>query len=221
MTESLIRILKHLNFKTIWFNFKCFPFKTAIRLPVFLSNNVVIKDCSGIIELPPVFYSGIIRIGFGDVGIFDRKHSKAIWENKGKVVFKGKANLGHGSRICVGENGALFLGKMFTITAESSIVCFHRISIGDACLLSWEILIMDTDFHKVYKDQQHINNNQAVEIGDKVWIGTRCTILKGTKISSGSIVAAGALVTGSFLKEHVLMGGTPAKIINENIDWSY
>lgn len=218
--SSVSRIVKHLNLKTIRFNLKYFPFRIAVLLPVFINRHVFLKDCSGSIDLPKEFYSGMIKIGYGDVGVFDQQKTRTIWENRGKIIFKGQTNIGHGSRICVGKTGLLSFGEFFAITAESSIICFHKISFGASCLLSWQILMMDTDFHKVYHDQKLINEDQPIEIGDKVWIGARCVIQKGANIGSGSIVAAGAVVTGKFSQQNVVLGGTPAKIINTDIRWT-
>ncbi len=217
--RSLLHVVKHLNLNTFYFNFKSFPFYTAIRFPVFLTRNVILKNISGKTELPSPFHTGSIRIGFGEVGIFDKKRSKTIWDVKGSVVFMGPANIGHGAKICVGQNGTLSFGAHFNLTAESSIICFYKISFGAYCLLSWEILMMDTDFHKVYKMNMHINEDRAIEIGDKVWIGARCTILKGVLIPAGSVIATGSVVTRSFTQPNSVFAGFPAKIINENIEW--
>lgn len=217
--HSVIYVMKHLNVKTLYFNLRSFSFSTAIRFPVFLSRNVVLKDITGTFVLPTVIYPGIIKIGFGDVGIFDQKRSKTIWEVKGRVVFTGSANIGHGSKISVGTKGVLSFGNRVNITAESSIVCFHQVSFGDDCLLSWEILVMDTDFHKIYKQHELLNEDRPIDIASKVWIGARATILKGTSIAEGTVVAAGSLVNKSFVQPNIILAGSPAKIVNEHIEW--
>jgi acetyltransferase-like isoleucine patch superfamily enzyme len=43
-------------------------------------------------------------------------------------------------------------------------------------------------------------------------------ILKGTTIGSGSVVAAGSVVKGEF-PSNVLIGGNPARILKENVNW--
>lgn len=54
--------------------------------------------------------------------------------------------------------------------------------------------------------------DQAVHIGDDVWIGAGATILKGVEIGRGAIVAAGALVKNN-IPPYAIAGGVPAKII--------
>ncbi len=216
---TVIFILQNLNTKTLYFNFKHFPFSIACKMPVFISRKVFLKDTSGLINLPQNASAGMIKIGYGDVGIFDKKKSRTIWEVKGSIQFKGNADIGHGSRICVGPAGALIIGQNFKMTAESSIVCFKKILFGNDCLLSWEILLMDTDFHKIYDDNILMNADREIIVGNHVWIGARCTILKGSEIPNGCVIASNALVAGKLLEERALYGGQPAKILKENITW--
>ena len=218
--NSAFHILKHLNRKTIYFNMKYLPFKMAIKFPFFLSRNVLLKKVSGKLKIPEKYYPGIIKIGFGDVGIYDKKLSKSIWEVKGCIEFTGLTNIGHGTRISVGENGTLQFGANFNITAESSIVCFHKITFGDDCLLSWDVLMMDTDFHKIRKAEKQVNSDRSIVIGNHVWIGARCLILKGSSVPDGAVVAAGSVVNKTFTKQNCILAGVPAKIVNEDIEWT-
>ncbi len=216
---SLFYFIKHINVKTIFFNIKYFPIKTAIKLPVFVNRHVRLRKVLGSIELPKDFKSGMIKIGFGDVGIFDIRTSKTIWNVEGNIVFKGYAIIGNGSKISVEKNGQLIFGNKFVITAETEIICKNLISFGDNCLLSWDILIMDTDFHKIYKNGKLCNEDEPIHIGNKVWIGARSIILKGSSIANNSVVAAGALVTKKFLVSNQLIGGVPGKTLTDKIEW--
>lgn len=49
-------------------------------------------------------------------------------------------------------------------------------------------------------------------------LGCRSLILKGVTIGDGAVVAAGSVVTHAIPKR-CLVGGNPAKIIRENIEW--
>ena len=51
-----------------------------------------------------------------------------------------------------------------------------------------------------------------MRIGSDCWIGAKVTILDGTILEDGCIVAAGAVVKGHFPKYSVI-GGVPARII--------
>lgn len=59
---------------------------------------------------------------------------------------------------------------------------------------------------------QGVNSVGGVKIGNNCWIGAKATILDGTIIGDGCIIAAGAVVKGEF-PNNVIIGGIPAKII--------
>ncbi len=159
-----------------------------------------------------------VRIGFGDVGHYDRKRSRSIWQVSGEVHFAGKAFIGHGSKISV--RGKLFLGEDFNITAESTIICAHEISFGKNCLLSWDILVMDTDEHPICdKWGDRINADAPIVIGNHVWVGCKCTILKKTQLPDNTIIAAGSLLRSAFVAENQIIGGNPVKVLKSEVNW--
>ncbi|NNJ93081.1 MAG: acyltransferase [Gammaproteobacteria bacterium] len=205
--------------KTIYFNFKYLPFNKALSLPVFISHRVWLKKCAGKIELAS-YKMASVKIGYGGVSIFDENRSRSIWHVNGSVKFNGKATFGHGTKIDV--SGVMDVGDNFEMTAESSIICHEKISFGNDVLISWDTLIMDCDFHKIYDErQQVINEDKPVVIGNKVWIGCRCLILKGVAIADGVIVAAASTVSKSIDSSSSIIAGSPAQKVKENISWSY
>lgn len=54
---------------------------------------------------------------------------------------------------------------------------------------------------------------KGIRIGSNTWVGSRVTFLDGTDIGPGSIIAAGAVVKGTF-PANAIIGGIPAKIIS-------
>ena len=215
-----IRFLLKLNYNTIYLNFKYFSVKEATKFPILVSSKVYLKAAAGQITIDAPIKAGMIKIGFGDVGIFDHKRSRSIWELNGSIVFKGKCSIGHGSKISVGKEGKLVLGDNFTISAESSIVAFSKIEFGSNCLLSWDVLVMDTDFHKIKDDTNAvINHPKPILIGDNVWIGCRSLILKGTEIPIGCIIGANSVVSKKLESSRSVYAGNPCKVVKENISW--
>lgn len=203
--------------KTLYFNFKYLPFNKAVKLPILVSHRVYLMECNGNIKIDAPINFGMIRIGFGQVSIFDQHKSRSIWKVTGNIVFKGNASIGHGSKISVA--GLLTVGKNFIITAESQIRCDKSIVFGDDVLISWESLFIDSDSHKIIYNGVITNNPKDIVIGNRVWIGCRCTILKGVELCDGTVIAAGSVVTGVFNDENVIIGGNPSIIIRKNIRW--
>ena len=54
-------------------------------------------------------------------------------------------------------------------------------------------------------------------IGNDVWIGTRATILPGTRLGDGVIVGAGAVVGGE-IPPYSIIGGNPARVLRRRFD---
>ncbi len=217
---NLLKLIWRTNPKTLYFNFKYLPFKKAIRLPFWIAGNTCLLQTKGKIIVEGPVYPGRIKIGYGHIDIFDKKKSRTIWAVRGTVIFKGAASIGHGSKLSVGASGQLVLGNNFAITAESTIVAYNQVSFGNDCLLSWDILLMDTDFHAIRNTQQKILNEPApICIGDDVWIGCRCLILKGSVIPNGSVIAADSLVNKPLTGEKQLFGGKPVTVLKQDISW--
>jgi acetyltransferase-like isoleucine patch superfamily enzyme len=218
--KRLLKILTAINWKTIYVNFKFLPLRKALKLPILISPMVWLKTCSGSIEICGDIHPGMIKIGFGEVGIFDKKHSRSILEFSGKIIFNGAANIGHGSKISVGKDGILDIGNNFTITAESSIICYKHIRFGKNCLISWDNLFMDTDLHKIIDEENKIvNEPEEIIIEDHVWIGCRCVILKGAKIKEGNIIGANTTVVNELQNKNSIYVGNSVRCIKENIIW--
>jgi len=220
MSNKLYAKLMKLNLKTIYFNFHYFPFKTAIKLPIFISSNSKLLNCKGKIEIKSKIKTGMIELGYGHVGNFDKTNSRFMWDVCGKIIFERNAFIGHGSRIRVLESGKIFFGENFMTTAESSFISKKDIQIGKDCLFSWEILIMDTDFHLIFDNAGNIiNQDRPIVIEDNVWIGCRSVILKGAFIPNNSVIAAGAIVGNKLSGEKQVFGGNPALPIKNIGSW--
>jgi len=158
-----------------------------------------------------------LEVGIEYVG-FMHKRDKTYLNIKGKLSIKGNYLIGRGCRFDIGENACVTIGDGGYINCNSSIIIMHKLSIGDNCAISWNCQFLDEDFHIIdYEEKKDIPN--SIEIGNHVWIGCGVKIYKGTKISDGCVVASDSVVKGIFDKENCLIGGNPAKILKENINW--
>ena len=206
--------------KTLRFNLHYFPLKTALKLPVFVSHRTFLRELHGMVNLPSQTRTAMVRIGFGDVGHYDRKRSRTIWQVSGIVTFGGTSGIGHGSKISV--RGKLTFGNDFNMTAESTIVCAKEITFGNDCLIGWDVLVMDTDEHPLFdKTGNRINPDKAIEVGNHVWIGCKCTLLKGAKVPDNTTIAAGTLLKSAFTGSNQVIGGNPPTVLKSEVNWGH
>ena len=120
-----------------------------------------------------------------------------------------------GSRLTINK-GASFIFKSGYVNYESVIECFNRIEIGENVIISERVQIRDNNYHNMLHSEYKISS--PVKIENNVWIGLGAIILSGVTIGEGAVVAAGAVVTKD-VPPHSLVGGCPAKILKENINW--
>lgn len=107
------------------------------------------------------------------------------------------------------------IGNNTSIGDRTEIHSGKEVIIGNDCNISWDVVIMDRDYHKL-NSQKEIY--KPVHIKDKVWIGCKAVIVKGVTIGEGAVVAAGSVVTKD-VPCNTLVAGNPAKVIQEDIYW--
>lgn len=204
--------------KTIIFNLYYFPFRTAIHFPIIVSHRVCLRKMGGKVIIPDNISFGMIRIGFHENRIYDNDRERAVWFNQGTIIFHGTAYIGAGSRISC--SGKLSFGNGFSISGNSAIECLYDICFGENVLISYGCVFIDGDSHKVVliEEDSVVNCNKQIHIGDHVWIGAFCMIMKGSYIDNDSVVGAKSVVMSHF-EPNVCIGGYPAKIIKRNINW--
>jgi acetyltransferase-like isoleucine patch superfamily enzyme len=95
-----------------------------------------------------------------------------------------------------------------------------RISLGRDCMLSL-VSIWNSDLHSVLdlETGRRINPPADVTIGDRVWIGHDCKILKGSTVGAGSVIGTASVVTGE-IPENCIAAGNPATVRRKNVSWS-
>jgi len=112
------------------------------------------------------------------------------------------------------QDSVIKLGRGAFINFDTKVMAHQRITIGPRCSISWNVSIMDSDFHKI----DGVGSPEPVEIGEHVWIGAHALVLKGVKIGDGAVVAAGSLVTRD-VPARAVVAGAPATVRRTNIDW--
>ena len=86
-------------------------------------------------------------------------------------------------------------------------------------MFAYNTVVYNTDSHSIFQNGELINIAEKLTIGDHVWICENANVLKNSTVSNNSIIARNALVSGVFSTKNCILGGVPAKIIKENIEW--
>jgi len=103
----------------------------------------------------------------------------------------------------------LEIGDFTTIGDRTEIHVAEKVKIGKSCRIAWDCVIMDRNYHGFGNEPEEI---KPIIIEDDVWIGCRVIVLPGITIGSGSVVAAGSVVTKS-VPANALVAGNPAIVI--------
>ncbi len=187
-------ILRSLPY-TIWFNFKTLPFKQAIKLPIVFYKPRFFKT-SGKIIIEGDVRRCMIRLGNNGVSIYP--NSGIAFDNKGTIIFKGKALIGNDSAISVGENGILTIGSDLISTCSLKLVCYNRVDIADRVTLGWNTFVCDTDFHiATYSDGRQPQGYGQITIGHDTWIANNCKLYKNVSIPPCCVVGADTILMKS------------------------
>lgn len=130
--------------------------------------------------------------------------------------FGGKTNPVYNS-----SKGGVHLGENGSYNRNLTIYCADSVVIGKNVLFGSNILITDNE-HGTTADSSIPYRHQPlitapVTIGDECWIAENVTILKGTQIGKRCIVAANAVVKGTY-PDYCILAGVPAKIVRV---WSF
>ena len=175
---------------------------------IVLSNKVIILGNIPFFKIPK---NGIVTIKEKVVLNSDFKNSNTALTYRCKFV--------------TGINGSIFIDEG-TMLNGVSLVAYESIIIGKYCQIASSTLIADTDFHPVDPRIRRLQaemkpfsfdsvQKEKIIIGDNVWIGWNCTVLKGVQIGNDSIVAAKNIVLKGIYPERVLLAGNHAKIVKK------
>lgn len=158
----------------------------------------------------------IFQSDLGEIG-----YTKITIEKNANLSVLGDFQIGSDVMIMVCEGAELVLGgkrlaSASGVTNSAKIMVRKRVDIGCDTIIAWGTFITDCDWHTIHGKQHTV----PTQIGDNVWIAHGASILKGSQIGNGSIVAAHAVCSMKEYPEAVLLAGVPAKVIQENISWT-
>lgn len=227
----LKKILKKLQFyfsvnwiKTIYFNFKKFPFTIAKKLPVYFYGKVYFKNIEGKILIEAPIKKGMI--GFGQqYETKTRANGTAEIAIVGTVKFKGHVQFGKDYFLYVAKDSYLEMGNMSSLGSNGKIICYNKIILGEFARIGFESQLMDSAFHQMIDTstghQKELNS--SILIGSYNYIGNRVSIMPKTITPDYCTISSSSFCNKDYshLGQNILIGGVPAQLLKENIsrDW--
>lgn len=111
--------------------------------------------------------------------------------------------------------GSLRIGRQFCLNRYSRIIAHESIEIGEDVTIGQQVAILDHDHqYAFFGAKLHLDGytTAPIRIGNHVWIGDKCTILKGVTIGDNVVIGAHTLVHKD-VPAGVVIGGSPFRII--------
>ncbi len=100
------------------------------------------------------------------------------------------------------NNGVVKIGDNCFFNDGCSINCQKNIEIGNNVIFGQNVMLFDHDHDYKHDINKFITDD--IKIGNNVWIGANCVILKGVKIGDNAVIAANTIVRHD-LKSNTLL----------------
>lgn len=202
---------------TLYLNFRSFPFKQAIKLPVFVYGWPKLFALYGDMECVGACKTGMIKLNQTNTGAPSIDGCSTAINNWGKIIFHGPCLIYTANKINVRRNGVLELGANTKIMHFCNITAHNFVKIGDYTWITHRCQVIDSNFHFIANFSKGCVNkySKPIVIGDGCWICNTSTISAGAVIPNYTIVASNSLVNKdmSDIPEESSIGGIPAKLL--------
>ena len=129
--------------------------------------------------------------------------------NEGSIIVSDGVKLNSNVILHTTGNGKILIGNGTGIKHRVIIASKNCIRIGRNVMIGPNVCVYDHDH--IYKTTQKMMVSgfltSPIIIEDNVWIGSNCTILKGSHIGTGSVIAAGTVIKGKIPPNSIVFNG--------------
>lgn len=132
----------------------------------------------------------------------------------GTATIGERLSLKRGAIICP-AGGRIVIGDNLSLNPYSILYGHGGLTIGNDVRIAAGTVIIPSNHNFESREKpitQQGLSRQGITIEDDVWIGANVTVLDGSYISKGCVIAAGAVVRGE-TEAYGIYGGVPAKLI--------
>lgn len=210
--------------KTLYFNFKKFPFTMAKKLPVFFYGKVIFKSIKGEMVIDAPIKKGMI--GFGQLyEATTLSKGTAVFCLEGKMVIKGHVQFGKDYLVTIFKDAYFEMGHMAALGSDCKLECSNSIVMGDYARVSYESQIIDTNGHQMIDTLtgHKYPISSKIHLGSYNFVGNRTSIMQKTMSPDYCTIASNSVCNKDYtdLGQNILIGGIPAKLIKTNFsrDW--
>ncbi|MCK4825097.1 acyltransferase [bacterium] len=214
--ETPFYSLLHRLIKTL-FSFN-FPTIKMIHLPLYHLDHLVKVAARRLLSMfwsVPLFKARCVKAGKhlslpNGIPLVLGNHLK-IYLGDNVTIYRstiGASKLFDEPVLKVGHNSGIGYGTVISVAKE--------VIIGDNCMVGPNCIIMDNDDHPISPQKRELRKGvskedvSSVKIGNNVWIGSYCAILKGVTIGDNSIIATHSVISKDVL-ENCVYAGYPAR----------
>ncbi|MDQ1634483.1 MAG: hypothetical protein QOJ32_1292 [Frankiaceae bacterium] len=160
---------------------------------------------------PHIVTEGFVFLG-KNVELYARK-------GYGRLIVGKWVHIGNGNALRAHE-GTLRIGDKCVFGKDNTVNTYLDIEFGSATILADWIYICDfdhvfTNIGMPIKDQGITKS--PVRIGPDCWLGTKVTVLRGTTIGRGVVVAAHCLVNAD-VPDFSVAVGVPVRVVRNRVD---
>ena len=134
--------------------------------------------------------------------------------NKSSILISHDCKIDKLVRIIAAKSSDVKIGSKTEIGAYSILNCGSKLTIGKKTMISSKVLIQLSE-HNIKKDipvKEQGNKYNEMIIGNDVLIGTKSTILMGSKLNNGCIIGANTLIKTEVGSNQIFVG-IPGKMI--------
>ncbi|MGN0355109.1 MAG: acyltransferase [Muricoprocola sp.] len=139
------------------------------------------------------------------------------------IIFLEENKFPYGLNLVIQKDCAFYMGKDNYINGNMHIILAENQNcvIGAQNNFSLQVWMRTADAHLLYdvETKKRMNASKSIFIGDHVWVGQSCFLLKGTQIDSGSVIGAMSVVANKKISCNTAWAGNPCREVRKGVFW--
>lgn len=140
---------------------------------------------------------------------------------RGGPISLGDSTVIRAGAMLLPGGGSISIGRNATVNQYVVIYGEGGVSIGDDVMIASHCALFAGNHRYDRTDipmrEQGTYSKGGITIEDDVWLGCHCVVLDGVTIGRGSVLAAGAVISGN-VAPYSIMAGVPGKCIGTRLD---